>query len=105
MESLLYIKHKKAEGEGELLRNQKKKVQRVLCIYFEMALSLSFVYNVLIGTTPGLTWESLLLSLGEKNLPPVSHYAWDENQAWKLPMVLCLILNEKRTSQRQRVTQ
>ena len=74
MESLLYIKHKKAEGKGELLQNQKKKeVNRVLCIYFEMGFSLSFFYNVLIGTTPGLTWESLLLSLGEKNLPPVSH--------------------------------
>ena len=43
MESLLYIKHKKAEGEGELLWNQKKKVKRVLFIYFELALSLSSV--------------------------------------------------------------
>lgn len=81
------------------------KVKRVLLIYFEMALSLSFQYNVLIGITPGLAWENLLLSPGGKNLSPVSHQAWDENQAWKLPVVLHLILNETGTSERQRVTQ
>ena len=35
------------------------KVKRVLLIYFEMALSLSFLYNVLIGITPGLAWEKI----------------------------------------------
>ena len=65
MEPVPHTKYKRKWGRA--FREQRK-VKRVLCFNFPMALSLSFFYNVLIGITLRKAWEKVIVTGKKKKI-------------------------------------